>query len=81
MPAAAIELIVSAIFPLFETVTVCEELPPTDTFPKAIEFGAKTICGCPPVPLRAAVLGEAGSLLVTVREPEDDPVARGAYFT
>jgi hypothetical protein len=74
-PAPATErvLIVSGAVPLLEIVTVCEALPPTDTFPKLREFGAYEICACPPVPLNGTVVGEDGSSLVTVSEPEIAP--------
>lgn len=74
-PTAEIELIVSGIVPLLEIVTACEELPPTETFPKVIEFGVKLISACAPLPVRATVAGDVGSLLAMVREPVADPVA------
>lgn len=80
-PVADIELIVSGAFPVLDIVTDCEEFPPTATFPKPTELGAKVICGCPPVPVSGTVAGELGSLLVTVILPEDAPIAWGAYCT
>jgi hypothetical protein len=80
VPEADTALIVSAMFPLLDIVTVCDAFPPTATFPKPTELGAKVIWGCPPVPVSGTVAGELGSLLVMVRLPVDAPIASGAYF-
>jgi hypothetical protein len=81
VPEADIELIVSVAFPVLEIVTDCEELPPTATFPKPTELGAKVIRGCPPVPVSGTIAGELGASLVTVILPEDAPIAWGEYCT
>jgi len=81
VPEAPIALIVSGAVPLLEIATVCEAVPPTDTFPKLREFGVKLICGMPPMPLSGMLVGEDGSLLVTMREPEVAPEIWGANCT
>jgi hypothetical protein len=75
------KVIVIGAVPLLDTFISCDALPPTDTFPKLTEPGAKEIAACPPEPVRGTLVGDFGSLLAMETEPEFTPVAGGAYFT
>jgi len=44
--------------PVSLKVTVCEELPPVETFPNEMLAGDTEIPACAPVPLTASVIGE-----------------------
>lgn len=79
-PEAVAWEIVRVAFPEFESVTVCEPLPSTLTFPKLMLDGLAPSCPCVPAPVRDMESGEFDALLDTDRVPSESPVACGANW-
>ncbi len=77
VPVTAACEIIRLALPPFETVTVCELLLPTTTFPNAALDGATAICACVPVPLNAIAMGAPGALLANEMLPLVPPADDG----
>ena len=59
----------SEAVPELVTVTVCVDVPPTATLPKARLAGATERAGSTPVPASVMTSGEFGALLVIASDP------------
>jgi len=75
--------IVTFEFPVFVTVTFCELLLPTFTFPKLRLVGLmpRVRMAAIPVPLRATELGDVGALLAIEMLPDTVPTEVGRKAT
>ena len=83
-PVTFAALTVTDPVPVFESVTVLLELPPTRTLPNERLVGealSRNVAAAVAVPDRVTTGGVFGALLVTVNEPEKVPAAPGANFT
>jgi hypothetical protein len=82
VPEAVTAEMVRVAFPGLLNVIVCEELPPTATFPNVTLAGLAVIWGADttPVPVSVIVAGEFVALLVTVTVPDPLTPDVGAYF-
>jgi hypothetical protein len=79
VPEGSAWVTVSAAFPGFVSVTVCDPVLPTETLPKATLAGLIVSCGCEavPDPDKAITSGEAGALLTTETLPVALPAVVG----
>lgn len=82
-PDADAAEIVSAAVPVLLSVTDCEPVAPTATFPKLMVGGLTLNCGCAvaPVPLSVTTRDGSEALLVMVTLPLAAPVVVGVKVT
>jgi|SRR5450432_478380 len=66
--------------PEFASVTVCVFVAPMATLPKPTLAGTTESCAWVPVPVRAALSGEFGALLTSLKVPASDPAELGVHF-
>jgi hypothetical protein len=78
-PVALTPEMVAFAFPLFVRVTLSDSVLPSFTFPKLkpVGFAPSSTLAATPVPAKAIVSGEFGTLLASVTDPEALPEEEG----